>query len=88
MGRGRACGYDERGNLETSAGPSGHWSFSYNRRNLLVWAQSEAGVVVEAGSTFGLSTAGFLRLDLGVPAATLTLGVERMASFAERGRAA
>jgi aspartate/methionine/tyrosine aminotransferase len=50
--------------------------------------REEAGVVVEAGSTFGPASAGFLRLDLGVPAATLTLGVERMASFAERGRVA
>jgi aspartate aminotransferase len=49
--------------------------------------RKEAGVVVEAGSTFGPSTAGFVRLDLGVPAATLTIGVERLANFAERGRA-
>jgi aspartate/methionine/tyrosine aminotransferase len=50
--------------------------------------REEAGVVVEAGSTFGPSTSGFVRLDLGVPAAALSIGVERLASFAERGRVA
>lgn len=49
--------------------------------------REETGVVVAPGSTFGPTTAGFVRLDLSVPAATLTPGVERMASFAERGRA-
>jgi len=49
--------------------------------------REETGVIVEAGSAFGPTTAGFVRLDLSVPAATLTLGVEQMASFAERGRA-
>jgi aspartate/methionine/tyrosine aminotransferase len=48
--------------------------------------REETGVIVEAGSVFGPTTAGFVRLDLSVPAAKLTLGIERMASFAERGR--
>jgi aspartate aminotransferase len=57
-------------------------------RRFVTRLREEVGVVVEAGSTFGRATAGFLRLDLGVPAATLTLGVERMANFVERGRVA
>jgi arginine:pyruvate transaminase len=48
--------------------------------------REETGVIAEAGSVFGPTTAGFVRLDLSVPAAKLTLGIERMASFAERGR--
>ena len=43
------CGYDARGNLESYIGPKGHWHFVYNRRNLLVRAESGAGRVVEFG---------------------------------------
>ena len=43
------CGYDARGNLEISVGAGGHWRFFYNRRNLLVRAESGAGTVVEFG---------------------------------------
>ena len=50
--------------------------------------RAETGVVVTAGSTFGPATAGFVRLDLSAPAATLATGIERMASFAERGTCA
>jgi aspartate/methionine/tyrosine aminotransferase len=47
--------------------------------------RAEAGVIVTAGSTFGPATAGFVRLDLSAPTATVATGIERMASFAERG---
>jgi aspartate aminotransferase len=47
--------------------------------------RAETGVVVTAGSTFGPATAGFVRLDLSAPAATVAAGIERMARFAERG---
>jgi aspartate/methionine/tyrosine aminotransferase len=47
--------------------------------------RAEMGVIVAAGSTFGPGTAGFVRLDLSAPAATVAAGIERMASFAERG---
>jgi aspartate/methionine/tyrosine aminotransferase len=49
--------------------------------------RAETGVVVTAGSTFGPATAGFVRLDLSAPAATVATGIERMARFAERGTA-
>lgn len=38
---------------------------------------TQAGVRVEPGSRFGVSTAGFLRINLGVGAATLRTGLER-----------
>ena len=44
--------------------------------------RDDTRVVVEPGSLFGPATAGFVRLDLGVPAATLREGVERLADFA------
>jgi aspartate/methionine/tyrosine aminotransferase len=44
--------------------------------------REETRVVVEPGSLFGPATAGFVRLDLGVPAATLRDGIERLAAFA------
>ncbi len=43
------CGYDARGNLQSYTGPKGHWRFFYNRRNLLLRAESGAGTVVEFG---------------------------------------
>jgi aspartate/methionine/tyrosine aminotransferase len=49
--------------------------------------RAETGVVVTAGSTFGPATAGFVRLDLSAPVATVATGIERMARFAERGTA-
>lgn len=42
------------------------------------------GVVVEPGSTFGPATAGYVRLDLGVPEWKLHEGIERLATFATR----
>jgi aspartate/methionine/tyrosine aminotransferase len=47
--------------------------------------RAETGVIVTAGSTFGPATAGFVRLDLSAPEATVATGIERMISFAERG---
>jgi len=47
--------------------------------------RAETGVVVTAGSTFGPATAGFVRLDLSAPAVTIATGIERMASFVDRG---
>jgi aspartate aminotransferase len=44
-----------------------------------------AGVLVMAGSTFGPATAGFVRIDLGVPAAALNDGIERIARLAAGG---
>ena len=43
------CGYDARGNLQSYIGLKGHWHFVYNRRNLLVRAESGSGRVVEFG---------------------------------------
>jgi RHS repeat-associated protein len=43
------CRYDTRGNLEDYDGPEGHWRFTYNRRNLLVRADSHAGHRVDFG---------------------------------------
>jgi len=47
--------------------------------------RAETGVVVTAGSTFGPATSGFVRLDLSAPAVTIATGIERMASFVDRG---
>jgi RHS repeat-associated protein len=43
------CGYDARANLESYIGHEGRWRFTYNRRNLLVRAESGAGRVVKFG---------------------------------------
>jgi aspartate/methionine/tyrosine aminotransferase len=47
--------------------------------------RAETGVVVTPGSTLSPATAGFIRLDLSVPAAALTAGLDRLASFARSG---
>jgi aspartate/methionine/tyrosine aminotransferase len=47
--------------------------------------RKETGVVVAPGSALNPAPAGFVRLDLSAPAATLATGIERMASFAAGG---
>jgi aspartate/methionine/tyrosine aminotransferase len=55
-----------------------------NDRRFADRLRDETRVVVEPGSHFGPATAGFVRLDLGVPAATLREGIDRLALFAEQ----
>lgn len=46
--------------------------------------QAATGVIVEPGSIFGPATAGYIRLDLGVPSETLQEGIARLAAFASQ----
>ncbi len=46
--------------------------------------REDAEVVVQPGSLFGPATAGHVRLNLAVPAATLREGIRRLAAFAAR----
>jgi aspartate/methionine/tyrosine aminotransferase len=48
--------------------------------------RQETGVIVQPGSLFSPATTGFVRLDLGVPAATLRDGIAQLAAFATRER--
>lgn len=48
--------------------------------------QTEDGVIVDPGSSFGEAFSGHIRINLGAPEQTLTEGVERIAALAERGR--
>jgi aspartate/methionine/tyrosine aminotransferase len=50
-------------------------------RRVAARLREEVGVVVQPGSTFGPATAGFVRLDLGVPEKILWDGIERLATF-------
>ena len=55
-------------------------------RRFAARVREEAGVVVQPGSIFGPATAGFVRIDLGAPAATLREGIARLAAFARKER--
>jgi aspartate/methionine/tyrosine aminotransferase len=59
-------------------------AFDVNDRRFADRLRDETRVVVEPGSHFGPATVGFVRLDLGVPAATLREGIDRLALFAEQ----
>lgn len=49
-------------------------------RRFAAWLAQTAGVIVEPGSTFGSTTAGFVQIDLGVDEETLTTGLQRIAA--------
>jgi aspartate/methionine/tyrosine aminotransferase len=53
-------------------------------RHFAARVREASSVVVQPGSLFGPATAGFVRLDLGVPATTLREGVARLAAFAAK----
>ena len=57
-----------------------------DERRAVARLREEAGVVVAAGPTYGPATAGFVRVDLGVPEATLREGIERIARLGAEGR--
>jgi aspartate/methionine/tyrosine aminotransferase len=55
-------------------------------RRFAARVREEGGVIVQPGSVYGPATAGFVRVDLGAPAATLRDGIARLAAFAQKER--
>lgn len=49
-------------------------------------ARDETGVIMQPASVFGSATSGFVRLDLGAPAAALRDGIARLTDFARKER--